>query len=104
MDELDLYFNRNKSTGKYSVIFVVSEFDVPRIIFGTDASEFLRDEETTSLKNLLGKRAELLPNEIGLYSGILNVIVFRWNHPEDPEEWDLTVTMEEIKKLDFKYD
>lgn len=45
-----------------------------------------------------------VPKEPGLYKCQVRIHSFRCNHPEDPEEWDLTITLEDIVKLKSELD
>lgn len=79
--------------------FVVSQFNEPILIKG-EGLEWLVDDMIGSayLRDILDtKEMEKLPTEFGLYSAKLHAHSFRSNHPEDPEEWDMNIWLEETK-------
>jgi len=53
------------------------------------------------LEDILTTKDENFPTEPGIYSAVLFVESYRCNHHEDPEEWDMNIWMEDVKKIDI---
>lgn len=50
--------------------------------------------------NLTNKKE--IPKDAGVYRCQIEVQSFRCNHPEDPEEWDMTVVLKNVEKLQIE--
>ena len=98
---LDKLSGRSKPT-EYKVAFVISSFNDPQFIDGD--IKWLIDEIGTSYLEDIISNKKSIPTEIGAYSASLWVHSFQCNHPEDPTEWDLNIWLENIKKIELKYD
>ena len=54
---------------------------------------------TTLSDNIDGfEKLKLKP---GIYKSQIKFYTYRSNHPEDPEEWDMTITLEDIEEIDL---
>lgn len=40
--------------------------------------------------------------EPGVYKCQIKIMSFRCNHPEDPEEWDMSISLEDIEEIELK--
>lgn len=90
----------------YKITFLISNFADPAII-ATDGLEWLIEDSIGSnlLSDILDEsEIKKVPSEVGAYVGELTVMSFRSNHPQDPEEWDMNITLENVKRIELKYD
>jgi hypothetical protein len=86
-----------KKPVKYDIKFIKHEFDEPMLIAG-DIAWYVDDIGSAYLHDLFDKKIQdKIPSENGVYSAELWMSSFRCNHPEDPEEWDMNMWLENIK-------
>ncbi len=104
MDELKEQLDRMVGRSKpktFKICFAVSEYVEPSVIFGEGLDWLINDMlGSNQLESILDEREfKKVPTEIGLYSGELIIHSFQSNHPLDPEEWDMTIKIENIKNI-----
>jgi hypothetical protein len=52
------------------------------------------------LSNIISNKKELDKiNEIGVYSGVLEVASIECNHPQDPTEYDVIINLTKVKLI-----
>jgi hypothetical protein len=87
----------------HEVIFAVSRYNLNSVmvIDGDNLDAFMEYGDTVDLNEILTDGGKSLPKEFGVYSGDLEVQVYVCvcNHHEDPTEWDMTVSIDNIKKI-----
>lgn len=90
----------------HKVIFAVSRYNLNSVtvIDGDDLDSFMDYNDTVDLNEILTNGGMDLPKEFGVYSGDLEIQVYTCNHYEDPTEWDMTVSIDNIKKIEYKKD
>ena len=108
MEELKDILNKISGRPKptfHRIIFAVSRYNLNSVmvIDGEDLDAFMDYSDTVDLNEILTHGSEKLPKEYGVYSGDLEVQVFVCNHYEDPTEWDMTVSIQNINKLDSNF-
>ena len=99
VDEINLLKGKEKSIS-YKIVFLTtlhSDFFIIKIepSFPLD----LLDGEK-ELSNIISNKKELDKiNEIGVYSGVLEVASIECNHPEDPTEYDVIINLTKVKLI-----
>jgi hypothetical protein len=97
---------KNSEPFTHKIVFVVSQFDESNIIRGNDLNDLINDYIGSSyLKDILDTESlKDVPKEIGAYSADLKILTTTCNHHEDPTEYDMSIWLENIKKIELKYD
>ena len=101
--------NEDKNPSRYKIIFVTSRICEPMIIFGEEIDWLTNDmigscrlEDILETKEMNELKA--LSLEHGLYSAELVIQSYQSNNWDDPIEWDMNIWLEDIKKIELKYD
>ncbi len=83
---------------KYKLKFVVTPYNEPSILNG-EVSWLVNDMIGSNYLNDIfdDKVMNDLPTDYGVYSAELCVKSYRSNAPQDPEEWDMNMWLENIK-------
>lgn len=99
-EELDRLFGNTKPE-KFKINIVQTEYGTAYIANSKPSlNEFLISIGSPNVEDVFNEdEIKQLPSEIGIYRCELITHVFRCNHPQDPEEWDMTLTLENIEKI-----
>ena len=100
MEEVINLFN-NKEECKFSVIIAVANFHQALLISSSrDISDVLDGD--SDLYNFITNTKEI-PKVRGVYTGIMKIQSFKSNHPEDPEEWDIVYSLDQLMIQEISY-
>lgn len=103
-DLLDKLSGRSKPT-KNKIIFVISNFVEPNIISWENIDWLIDDIGSTYLADIIDeKHIKDIPTEIGAYAADLVIHSYQCNRIDDPVEWDMDIWIENIKRIELKYD
>jgi hypothetical protein len=110
MDDLrDLFeerFGKPKPV-EYQVIFCIPDYGESVIIKAEGLDWLIKDSVGTNLLSDILDANEIKTISIlepGIYKSKFTVNSFRSNHPQDPEEWDMTILVTDIKRIEINYD
>ena len=101
-DILDRMAGRTKPS-QHKIVFIVSNFDEPKIIAGENIDWILEDISTELEWVIDSTERNKIPTEIGAYSAELTIHSFRSNNFDDPEEWDMTIKIDKIERIEISY-
>ncbi len=103
-EQLDRMVGRTKPK-TFKICFVVSDYVEPSIIFGDDLDWLINDMLSTNELDGILDNGEMkkMPKEVGIYSADLIIHSFKSNHPLDPEEWDMTIKIDKIERIELSY-
>jgi hypothetical protein len=101
MDEKISIVRSNKPKQIYSAVIAVTRNNNTILI---DADPFLYEIEVIDKNDDLSDTItsnEKVPTNVGVYDIKICVESYRCNHPLDPEEWDMKITIVECEKIDL---
>jgi len=87
----------SKNVGYFAAIIAIDALGEGHVI-GTNPNNLYDTEllDGTSLTDNVDYMKKLQP---GIYKCQIKIYSFRCNIPDDPEEWDMTVTLEDIEEI-----